>query len=172
MLRFMGSQRIRHDWTTKLNWTELKLISFHCWVVRSVESLPSFTLWRAFWLSQFGTVMKLPRTFTPMWTFMWIFIFSGTNAWGLNHWVVWAPGSATHSSDLLSHRLSGLASPCPHRIWWSSCRVSCSDRCAVLPHCGFYFSFPDANCGGDPVLCLPSASPPCWDVSSCLVSIF
>ena len=24
VLRFMGSQRIRHDWVTKLNWTELK----------------------------------------------------------------------------------------------------------------------------------------------------
>ena len=24
MLRFMGSQRVRHDWATELNWTELK----------------------------------------------------------------------------------------------------------------------------------------------------
>ena len=24
MLRFMGSQRVRHDWVTELNWTELK----------------------------------------------------------------------------------------------------------------------------------------------------
>ena len=25
VLRFMGSQRVRHDWVTELNWTELKL---------------------------------------------------------------------------------------------------------------------------------------------------
>ena len=27
-LRFMGSQRVRHDWTTELNWTELWLLGF------------------------------------------------------------------------------------------------------------------------------------------------
>ena len=75
--------------------------------------------------------------------------------------------------DLLSHHLSVPASPCPcQHLVVSSCRVSCSDRCTLVPHCGFYFSFPDANYVGDPFLCLPSASPPCWDVSSCLVSIF
>ena len=26
VLRFMGSQRVRHDWATELNWTELKLM--------------------------------------------------------------------------------------------------------------------------------------------------
>ena len=28
MLRFMGSQRVRHDWATELNWTEL---GYYCW---------------------------------------------------------------------------------------------------------------------------------------------
>ena len=35
MLRFMGSQRVRHNWVTELNWTELnKLVVFYCslWV--------------------------------------------------------------------------------------------------------------------------------------------
>ena len=27
MLRFMGSQRVRHDWATELNWTESKIIN-------------------------------------------------------------------------------------------------------------------------------------------------
>ena len=27
VLRFMGSQRVRHDWATELNWTELKRVS-------------------------------------------------------------------------------------------------------------------------------------------------
>ena len=38
MLRFMGSQRVRHDWSTKLNWTELNwmtmtlsIFSCVCW---------------------------------------------------------------------------------------------------------------------------------------------
>ena len=25
MLQFMGSQRVRHDWATEMNWTELKV---------------------------------------------------------------------------------------------------------------------------------------------------
>ena len=29
MLRFMGSQRVRHDWATELNWTELYYNYFH-----------------------------------------------------------------------------------------------------------------------------------------------
>ena len=28
LLWFMGSQRVRHDWATELNWTELKLLNF------------------------------------------------------------------------------------------------------------------------------------------------
>ena len=50
MLRFMGSQRVRHDWTTELNWTECSVITciltdcvcaFVCVLV--VQSCP--TLW-------------------------------------------------------------------------------------------------------------------------------
>ena len=33
VLRFMGSQRVRHDWATELNWTELKWISLSIWTV-------------------------------------------------------------------------------------------------------------------------------------------
>ena len=31
VLRFMGSQRVGHDWATELNWTELNLKSFIPW---------------------------------------------------------------------------------------------------------------------------------------------
>ena len=33
MLRFMGSQRVKHDWVTELNWTELMLQKCHCRVL-------------------------------------------------------------------------------------------------------------------------------------------
>ena len=29
VLRFMGSQRVRHDWVTELNWTELNWMTYH-----------------------------------------------------------------------------------------------------------------------------------------------
>ena len=33
LLRFMGSQRVRHDWATELNWArELKLEGLHLWI--------------------------------------------------------------------------------------------------------------------------------------------
>ena len=31
VLRFMGSQRVRHDWVTELNWTELKIHMLTSW---------------------------------------------------------------------------------------------------------------------------------------------
>ena len=30
VLRFMGSQRVRHDWATELNWTEAPSVCYHC----------------------------------------------------------------------------------------------------------------------------------------------
>ena len=47
MLRFMGLQRVRHDWATELNWTELnyeeafKSIAFCFPVVQSVKNPPA-----------------------------------------------------------------------------------------------------------------------------------
>ena len=32
VLRFMGSQRVRHDWATELNWTELIKTNAMCWM--------------------------------------------------------------------------------------------------------------------------------------------
>ena len=32
MLRFMGSQRVRHDWATELNWVQLYQYSFVSWL--------------------------------------------------------------------------------------------------------------------------------------------
>ena len=31
VLRFMGSQRVRHDWVTEVNWTESKSLNVHGW---------------------------------------------------------------------------------------------------------------------------------------------
>ena len=44
MLWFMGSQRVRHDWATKLNWTEL--------------SLPRLLRWLLSWLLSWGVYKR------------------------------------------------------------------------------------------------------------------
>ena len=49
MLQFMGSQRVRHDWVTELNWTELKgpdamILVFLIFTLKLALSLSSFTL--------------------------------------------------------------------------------------------------------------------------------
>ena len=36
VLRFMGSQRVRHDWVTELNWTEATLTKKYCVLVVNV----------------------------------------------------------------------------------------------------------------------------------------
>ena len=33
VLRFMGSQRVGHDWATELNWTELKVSIYECYII-------------------------------------------------------------------------------------------------------------------------------------------
>ena len=37
MLRFMGSQRVGHDWATELNWTELIIDFLFCWNIYRVS---------------------------------------------------------------------------------------------------------------------------------------
>ena len=37
MLRFMGSQRVRHDWVTELNWTDKKWLQEKANGSRSLE---------------------------------------------------------------------------------------------------------------------------------------
>ena len=44
VLRFMGSQRVGHDWATERNWTELKLYSVLCCAMVS-PSVVSDSLW-------------------------------------------------------------------------------------------------------------------------------
>ena len=43
MLRFMGSQRVGHDWVTELNWTELNIHIYMCVYIYTyaTSSLPS-----------------------------------------------------------------------------------------------------------------------------------
>ena len=42
MLQFMGSQRVRHDWVTEMNWTEpsIKLLAEPQWWARKKDSFP------------------------------------------------------------------------------------------------------------------------------------
>lgn len=158
-----------------------KLISFHCWEVHRDYALPSHSPFEGHsCCPSFGAVMKLPRAFTHMRTLCGVISLGQMHEDSITGWFghqVFSSARKCHTLfwgwpyDLLSHHLSGPASPCPHQhLVVSSCRVSCSVGCAVVPHCGFYFSFPDANYGGDPFLCLPSPSSPCWDISSCLIA--
>ena len=57
-LRFMGSQRVGHDWATELNWTELNwmwpdamILVFQFLSFKPGFSLPSFTLIKTFFSS-------------------------------------------------------------------------------------------------------------------------
>ena len=43
VLRFMGSQRVGHDWATELNWTELL---FHRHYASFSHLMPTKTIWR------------------------------------------------------------------------------------------------------------------------------
>ena len=43
VLRFMGSQRVGHDWATELNWTEVEAMSLNHWTTEKVPcSSPVF----------------------------------------------------------------------------------------------------------------------------------
>jgi len=61
VLRFMGSQRVGHDWGTELNWTEcfvmLSIFSCGCWTFVYVLSSPLPILWASL-VAQ--TVKNLP----------------------------------------------------------------------------------------------------------------
>ena len=46
VLRFMGSQRVRHDWATELNWTEGNIQS-HTWLMEMSN-------WHSFW----GSILR------------------------------------------------------------------------------------------------------------------
>ena len=51
MLQFMGSQRIRHDWATELNWTELMTYG-HLLDHRKSKRVPGKHLFLLYWLCQ------------------------------------------------------------------------------------------------------------------------
>ena len=47
VLQIMGSQRVRHDWATELNWTELNLLKQVSWefCARDTDGLKHFDIW-------------------------------------------------------------------------------------------------------------------------------
>ena len=52
VLQLMGSQRVRHDWMTELNWTELKLRLGDFLVAQTVMNLPAMQETQVQFLSQ------------------------------------------------------------------------------------------------------------------------
>ena len=62
VLRFMGSQRVGHDWATELKWTDgMKYVSFEDLTKFLKNSIPSFTVGLEsvclLWLAYFCTVL-------------------------------------------------------------------------------------------------------------------
>ena len=51
VLQFMGSQRVRHDWATELNWTDSALCSILCVYIISFHSHKVTVLWVGLLLS-------------------------------------------------------------------------------------------------------------------------
>ena len=81
VLRFMGSQRVGHDWVTELNWTELN----------ELEKNEDQTKWKRTELSKVAMELK------PLYhCFMWNFRFPIILWWGLIGW---------HIIHLLYHML-------------------------------------------------------------------
>ena len=58
VLRFMGSQRVGHDWATELNWTECALISFHRRLIDGHLWIDCVT-WKLFHLSDWQRSKRL-----------------------------------------------------------------------------------------------------------------
>ena len=69
MLRFMGSQRVRHDWVTELKWTELnRAVLPSTWLLSKYESLSGcfllssylcilyFQFWPRYYLDKYGLI--------------------------------------------------------------------------------------------------------------------
>ena len=64
VLRFMGSQRVRHDWATILNWTEIEETKgkILCSWIRRITIFKMFILTEAIY--RFNSIStKIPRTF-------------------------------------------------------------------------------------------------------------
>ena len=49
MPQSMGSQRVRHDWVTELNWTELPRVSFVAQIVKNQPAMQETWVWSLGW---------------------------------------------------------------------------------------------------------------------------
>ena len=57
MLRFMGWQRVRHDWATELNWTEL--IHVYIYMEKAMATHSSILAWRIPWTEEPGGLLSM-----------------------------------------------------------------------------------------------------------------
>jgi len=54
VLQFMGSKRVRHDWVTELNWTELRdVCAWHIWSYWCSQTAYQFSLSSSSWFLSF-----------------------------------------------------------------------------------------------------------------------
>ena len=61
MLRFMGSQRVGHDWANELNWTEGRRMKWDCWNTgfQSVDTYVWSQGWSDYWAYMRGTEVSV-----------------------------------------------------------------------------------------------------------------
>ena len=74
MLQFMGSRRVRHDWVTELNWTELKTIYNFLWKKTTTTKLQTKPNHLLFCLS--GIVNSKPNSISNTLCLTWVFLLS------------------------------------------------------------------------------------------------
>ena len=60
VLRFLGLQRVGHDWVTEMNWTELKVHYLWCSIERIVSTMGENLIEKAPWKSGIITEVKMP----------------------------------------------------------------------------------------------------------------
>ena len=88
VLRFMGSQRVRHDWTTELNWTliitALKVLFINSTIWSSWASIDCFYSWP--WVTFFSSFTCLV-IWISSWT-LWI-IYLGESWISLSSYFIW-----------------------------------------------------------------------------------
>ena len=84
VLRFMGSQRVRHDWATELNLLVEDAECLLMGLVEGMESRAGDRLWREIRNSQWGRNRLGEKIGTPNGNFLFCSLFPWKSQWNLN----------------------------------------------------------------------------------------
>ena len=69
VLRFMGSRRVRHDWATELNWTDIVTFTdpFHFFICIWVPGRPLISAWRTCFSSYYRVSLLMTGSVFICW---------------------------------------------------------------------------------------------------------